>query len=98
MMLAYYVHDLSPFLIHFGAFGLRWYGLAYLAGFVAGILLYRNLARRGFSDLKPGEETKVIEELIKRNKARKRRRMIRIVLLLVVVVVFVVVLHLKSVI
>ena len=55
MMLAYYVHDLSPFLIHFGAFGLRWYGLAYLAGFVAGILLYRNLARRGFSDLKPGE-------------------------------------------
>jgi phosphatidylglycerol:prolipoprotein diacylglycerol transferase len=55
MMLAYYVHDLSPFLIHFGAFGLRWYGLAYLAGFVAGILLYRNLSRRGFSDLKPGE-------------------------------------------
>lgn len=55
MMLAYYVHDLSPFLVHIGGLGLRWYGLAYLAGFVVGILLYRNLARRGYSDLRPDQ-------------------------------------------
>jgi phosphatidylglycerol:prolipoprotein diacylglycerol transferase len=55
MLLGYYVHDLSPFLIQFGGLGLRWYGLAYLAGFVVGILLYRNLAKRGYSDLKPDQ-------------------------------------------
>lgn len=56
MLFAYYVHDLSPFLIQFGGgFGLRWYGLAYLAGFVIGILLYRRLAVRGYSDLRPDQ-------------------------------------------
>jgi phosphatidylglycerol:prolipoprotein diacylglycerol transferase len=42
-MLAYWIHDLSPFLIRFsGNFGIRWYGLAYLVGFVgAGWLLHR---------------------------------------------------------
>jgi len=55
MMLAYYIHDLSPFLFHVGGFGLRWYGLAYLAGFVVGILLYRKLAERGYSDLRPDQ-------------------------------------------
>lgn len=55
MLLAYYVHDLSPFLVQFGGFGLRWYGLSYLAGFLVGILLYRNLARRGYSDLRPDQ-------------------------------------------
>lgn len=53
MLLADYIHDLSPFLIRIGGFGIRWYGMAYLAGFVIGTLLYRHLARRGFSDLKP---------------------------------------------
>jgi len=55
MLLAYYVHDLSPFLVKIGGFGLRWYGLAYLAGFVIGTLLYRRLARQGYSDLKPDQ-------------------------------------------
>jgi phosphatidylglycerol---prolipoprotein diacylglyceryl transferase len=53
MLLASYVHDLSPYLIHIGGFGLRWYGLAYLAGFVVGTLLYRRLAVLGYSDLRP---------------------------------------------
>lgn len=55
MLLAYYVHDLSPFLLKIGGFGLRWYGLAYLAGFVIGTLLYRRLAQRGYSDLQPDQ-------------------------------------------
>jgi phosphatidylglycerol:prolipoprotein diacylglycerol transferase len=55
MLMAYYIHDLSPFLIKFGGFGVRWYGLAYLAGFVVGVLLYRRLAVRGYSDLLPDQ-------------------------------------------
>jgi phosphatidylglycerol:prolipoprotein diacylglycerol transferase len=55
MVLAYYIHDLSPFLIQVGGFGLRWYGLAYLAGFIVGILLYKRLAVLGYSDLRPDQ-------------------------------------------
>jgi phosphatidylglycerol---prolipoprotein diacylglyceryl transferase len=43
MPLAYWVHDLSPFVVRFtDNFGIRYYGLAYLLGFLAGgALLYR---------------------------------------------------------
>ena len=43
MPLAYWVHDWDPFLIQFSdGFGIRYYGLAYLMGFVAAAwLLYR---------------------------------------------------------
>jgi phosphatidylglycerol:prolipoprotein diacylglycerol transferase len=35
-----YHHDIDPFLIHFwNGIGIRWYGLAYLAGFLSGYLL-----------------------------------------------------------
>lgn len=47
-VLGYYVHDLDPVALPiFGGLALRWYGLAYLMGFVAAFLLLRNLARRG---------------------------------------------------
>jgi phosphatidylglycerol---prolipoprotein diacylglyceryl transferase len=53
-MLAYYVHDLSPFLLRFGEnFGLRWYGLAYVAAFFFGILIVRRLSRLGYCDIPP---------------------------------------------
>ncbi len=56
MPFATYVHALNPFLIEFGnGMGIRWYGLAYVAAFVAGYYVYRWLARRGYSDLKPEE-------------------------------------------
>lgn len=49
-MLAYWVHNLDPFALQLGnGFGIRWYGLAYLAAFLAGYLIYRHMARRGFS-------------------------------------------------
>lgn len=60
MLLAHYVHDLSPFLVQFGGFGLRWYGISYLAGFLVGILLYRSLAQRGYSVLRPDQVTDFI--------------------------------------
>lgn len=54
MLLAYYVHDLSPFLIELGnGVGVRWYGLAYVAAFVVGYFAYVWLARRGYSDIAP---------------------------------------------
>lgn len=53
-MFATYVHDLNPVLLRItDAIQLRWYGLAYLMGFVAGFLLLRNLARRGLWVMKP---------------------------------------------
>jgi phosphatidylglycerol---prolipoprotein diacylglyceryl transferase len=43
-----WVHNLDPFAIQFSeTFGIRWYGLAYMAGFVAGALIMKFLARRG---------------------------------------------------
>lgn len=49
-MLAYWVHSLDPFALRFGGdFGIRWYGLAYLAAFAAAYFVYLRLARRGFS-------------------------------------------------
>lgn len=61
MLFAYYVHHLSPFLIEFShGVGVRWYGLAYVAGFLVGIALYKRLARQGYSDLKPEAVTDFI--------------------------------------
>ncbi|MBV9671198.1 MAG: prolipoprotein diacylglyceryl transferase, partial [Verrucomicrobia bacterium] len=51
--LAFYVHDLSPFLIRFNEqFGIRWYGLAYLCGFIAAFYLLKWLARNGYGPLR----------------------------------------------
>jgi len=53
-VLAIYVHDLNPIALPiYGGLALRWYGLAYLLGFVAGFLLLRNFARRGIWVMKP---------------------------------------------
>lgn len=48
-MLAYYLHDLSPFVVKIPWLNLpiRWYGVSYLAGFFAAYFLLIFLARRG---------------------------------------------------
>lgn len=49
-----YIHNLSPFAVHFGnAFGIRWYGLAYLAGFYLGYLIIRHLSQRKLTQIAP---------------------------------------------
>lgn len=55
-----YVHDIDPFAIFLdldlGFFyldGIRWYGLAYLAGFLAGYAFIYQMAKRGRSPLVP---------------------------------------------
>ncbi len=52
-MLAYYVHNLSPFALQFGrsasgqAWGIRWYGISYMLGFIAAYFLVAKLAKEG---------------------------------------------------
>lgn len=51
-MLAYYYHDLSPFLFEFSpGLGPRWYGLAYLAGFGVAYQLMVKWQRQGWLPL-----------------------------------------------
>ena len=51
---ATYVHQLDPVIFElFGGFKLRWYGLAYLAGFLAGYVLLKHLAERKLWVLQP---------------------------------------------
>ena len=53
-VLAIYVHHLNPVALPiYGSLALRWYGLAYLFGFIGGFLLLRHLAQRGLWVLKP---------------------------------------------
>lgn len=52
----YYVHNLDPFLIRFfGEVGIRWYGVAYVAGFVAAFLLLRDFSRQGRFEVAPSK-------------------------------------------
>jgi len=52
-LLATYVHHLDPFAIQFSeTFGVRWYGLAYVAGFIAAYLLIRWFVRLGACELR----------------------------------------------
>ncbi|MFZ4763426.1 MAG: prolipoprotein diacylglyceryl transferase [Roseimicrobium sp.] len=52
-MLAYYLHDLSPYAIKFTEkFAIHWYGLAYVLGFYCGYLLMVRLAKQGYGSMK----------------------------------------------
>lgn len=52
--LAAILHTHDPFLVDFGGgWGIRWYGLSYLAAFAIGYLLIRRVARVGISTLAP---------------------------------------------
>lgn len=53
-MLAY-VHNWSPTLIEIGSLAIRWYGLSYLFGFIAGIALLRFFAEKNLSLLKKSQ-------------------------------------------
>tara|TARA_B100000965_G_scaffold404152_2_gene434135 strand:+ start:178 stop:1158 length:981 start_codon:yes stop_codon:yes gene_type:complete len=55
-VIGYYLHDLSPFIIRFSeSIGLRWYGLAYVAAFVAGYFLTKKFVGQGYSELKTNQ-------------------------------------------
>ncbi len=46
---ASWLHDLDPFLVRVGGFGVRWYGASYLLGFVIAYFMMRWMADRGWS-------------------------------------------------
>ena len=65
MFLAYWVHNLSPFVWQFNdTIGIRYYGLAYLLGFVGGAFLLHVYARRGRSRLPEAEITDFIIAIV----------------------------------
>lgn len=52
--LAYWIHDWDPFLIQFTEdFGIRYYGLAYLAGFLVAAILFRLYWKKGRTPITP---------------------------------------------
>lgn len=66
--LAYWVHDLSPFLIEFPEGwwldGIRWYGLAYASGFLVGAFLLWLAWKKGRSPLNPDDQGNYLIALI----------------------------------
>jgi phosphatidylglycerol:prolipoprotein diacylglycerol transferase len=63
--LAHWVHNLSPFLVRFSDnFGIRYYGLAYLAGFLATAWLLRRYHREGRTPLTPEVSTDLMLALV----------------------------------
>jgi phosphatidylglycerol:prolipoprotein diacylglycerol transferase len=52
--LAAWLHDIDPFIFRLtDGIGPRWYGMAYIVGFVAAWWMFRTLARRGRTPLEP---------------------------------------------
>ena len=48
--LAAWLHNFSPFIIRFSdSFGIRWYGVAYLTGFIIAYFILVHLAKRGLT-------------------------------------------------
>src|SRR3954469_24415183 len=65
MPFAYWVHHFDPFLIRFSEnFGIRYYGLAYLAGFVAAAWLLHRAWRKGRSPYGPTAITDLMTFLV----------------------------------
>jgi phosphatidylglycerol:prolipoprotein diacylglycerol transferase len=65
--LAYWVHNLSPFVpyLRFSEnIGVRWYGLAYVLGFVGGVLLFQFYAKKGRSLLSAEKSWDLIVVLV----------------------------------
>lgn len=60
-MFGYYIHDLNPFLIEFGhGWGIRYYGLAYVAGFMAWYHGLRWFRRKGWSSLQDNQISELL--------------------------------------
>jgi phosphatidylglycerol:prolipoprotein diacylglycerol transferase len=62
---SYWVHDLSPFLVRFSdSFGIRYYGLAYVLGFLIAALLLHLYWRAGRSALDPKAQSDLLVAVV----------------------------------
>ena len=62
--LAFRVHNFDPVIIHlWGPLAVRWYGLAYLLGFLCGYLILQRLSKRGEFAVPPPELSSFIVHL-----------------------------------
>lgn len=52
-MLAVFLHHFGPFIFQIHQVGPRWYGLSYVLSALCGFWLYKRLAIRGYTELKP---------------------------------------------
>ena len=52
-MLAVFLHHFGPFIFQIRQFGPRWYGLSYVLSALCAFWLYKRLAIRGYTELKP---------------------------------------------
>jgi len=60
-VMAYYIHDLNPFLIEFGqGWGIRYYGMAYVAGFLAWFYGLRWFRQKGWSGLNDNQVAELL--------------------------------------
>lgn len=65
VMLGYWVHDLDPFLWRWSEdWGIRYYGLAYVAGFLAVYFGFRYFRLRGMSELDRDQEGSLLTWLV----------------------------------
>ena len=56
------VDRLDPWAVHFpGSFGMRWYGLAYLAGILAVYLMFVSWAKRGRLPIAPDDVSALVD-------------------------------------
>lgn len=61
----YWVHNLDPFLVHFtDTIGIRYYGVSYMLGFLAGFLLLHFASKRGKSPLHVGQNADFLFALV----------------------------------
>ena len=61
----YWVQDMDPIMIHFTKdFGIRYYGVAYMMGFLAGFLLLHFASKRGNSPLTVGQNADYLFALV----------------------------------
>ena len=60
----WWVHDLNPVIFHlWGPLAVRWYGLAYLLGFLGGYLILQRMSKRGEFAVPPQELSNFIVHL-----------------------------------
>lgn len=52
-MFAAFLNNFDPFVFRIGNFGPRWYGLSYVVSALLVYWLYKRLAERGYTDIKP---------------------------------------------